>query len=464
MMVERVEILVIGGGPGGLNAALAAAQAGAQVTLVDAYPQLGGQYYRQPPDRLLCQSTSHQRQGQELIRRILQAGVQNLNGTTVSSLDPDRLLLCSDAHSAFLLQARAVIIASGAYELPVPFPGWTLPGVLMTGGIQTLLYQHVLPGTRVLLAGTGPLQLVVAKKLLEAGTQVAAVLEGNRLGANVFPHILALWGQSERTIEGAHSLQVLLARGVPYRMGWGLLEARGVDSVTGALIARLDRDWRPVKGTEQEIACDTIGISFGLTPFNALSKLAGAQQVWRPDLGGEIPVRDEYFETSIPGIFAVGDGAGIGGFRMSLLEGRVAGLRAAAQLGYGKDAASTAIQHLHRHINRESRFQRLYSMLFTPGPGVFELAQEDTLVCRCEGVTYGRLCEFIRDGSRSPQEIKNGLRTCMGECQGRMCGQMVLHTLSRLSGKTIAELGLFSARPPVFPLSIRTFAALEVEE
>lgn len=463
-MVEQVEILVIGGGPGGLSAAQAAAKAGAQVTLVDAYTQLGGQYYRQPPDRLLGQSTSHQRQGQELIRRIRQAGVHILSGTTVSSLDPDRLLLCSDAHSAFLLQARAVIIASGAYERPAPFPGWTLPGVLMTGGIQTLLYQHVLPGSRVLLAGTGPLQLVVAKKLLEAGVQVAAVLEGNRLVKSAVPHALALWDQSERIIEGAQSLQALLVRGVPYRTGWGLLEAQGVDSVTGALIARLDRDWRPLKGTEQEIACDTIGISFGLTPFNSLSKLAGAQQAWRPDLGGEIPIRNEYFETSVPGIYAVGDGAGIGGFRMSLLEGQLAGLRAAAQLGYGKDAASTAIQHVHRRINRESRFRRLYSTLFTPGPGVFELAQDDTLVCRCEGVTYGRLREFIRDGSRSPQEIKNGLRTCMGECQGRMCSQMVLHTLSRLSGKTVDELGLFSARPPVFPLSIGTFASLEVEE
>jgi NADPH-dependent 2,4-dienoyl-CoA reductase/sulfur reductase-like enzyme len=464
MMVEQVELLVIGGGPGGLSAALAAAPLGASVTLVDAYTHPGGQYYRQLPGRLVSQSTSHQRQGQALISKVHEAGVRLLSGTTVSSLSPDRTLLCSDAHSAFLLRASAVIIASGAYERPVPFPGWTLPGVLMTGGIQTLLYQHVLPGSRVLLAGTGPLQLVVAKKLLDAGAEVAAVLEGSRLPGKALPHAAALWGQWERMLEGAQSLGVLLAHGVPYRSGWGILAARGEHAVTGALIARLDRDWRPIKGSEQEIACDTIGISFGLTPFNTLSKLAGAQQAWRPDLGGEIPIRDEYFETSLPGIYAVGDGAGIGGFRLSELEGQLAGLRAAAQLGYGKDAAETAIQQVRLRIKRERRFQHLYSTSFTPGTGVFELAQDDTLVCRCEGITYGRLREFIQHGSRSTQEVKNGLRTCMGECQGRMCHQAVLHILSRLSGKTIDELGLFSARPPVFPLSIGNLATLEVEE
>lgn len=464
MMVEQVELLVIGGGPAGLSASLAAVQSGAQVTLVDAYPQPGGQYYRQPPDRLVSQSTPHQRQGQALIRRVHQAGVRLLSGTAVSSLSPDRTLLCSDAHSAFLMQARAVIIASGAFERPVSFPGWTLPGVLMTGGIQTLLYQHVLPGSRVLLAGTGPLQLVVAKKLLEAGVEVAAVLEGSRLLRNAVPHAAAVWGQSERLVEGAQSLLSMIAHAVPYRLGWGILEARGANSVTGAVIARLDRDWRPIQGTEQDIACDTIGVSFGLTPFNTLSKLAGAQQSWRPDQGGETPVRNADFETSIPGIYAVGDGAGIGGFRMSVLEGQLAGLRAAALLRYGKDRTESAIRQVRLRINRESRFQRMYSALFTPGPGVFELAKDDTLVCRCEGVTYSRLREFIQQGSQSVQEIKNGLRIGMGECQGRMCSHMVLHTLSRLSGKTIAEVGLFSARPPVFPLSVAALASLEIDE
>lgn len=462
--MEESEIIVIGGGPGGLSAALAAACAGAQVTLMDAYAHPGGQYYHQAPERLKEYSNAHQRRGQEMISKVKAAGVSIVSDTLVSSISSDKTLVCNSPQIAYLRKAKKIIIATGAYEQPLPFPGWTLPGVLMTGGIQTLLHQHVLPGKRVLLTGTGPLQLVVAKNLIQSGAEVVAVLEGNQLIKKAGLRAAAMWGQWERIAEGSQSIFTLMTHGVPYRLGWGIVKAHGTNEVKGATIARLDQDWYPVKGTEREVVCDTIGTAYGFIPFNSLSKIAGAQQDWSPELGGEVPIRNEYFETTIPGIYAVGDGAGIGGFRMSEMEGKLAGVWAAKQLGHEKQPADATISHLRSRIRRENRFQRLYADLFNPGPGAFEMVEDDTIVCRCENITYARLRESILAGDLTPQEIKNDIRTSMGRCQGRVCSYMVLHTLARMSGKTVGEIGMFGVRPPVFPLSISLLASLNVEE
>jgi thioredoxin reductase len=463
-MLEQHEVVVVGGGPGGLSAALAAATAGARVTLIDAYSQQGGQYYRQPPPRMLEQSNAHQREGQHLIQRVREAGVRIIPDTLVASASAERKLMCVGPNGSYLAQARALIIAAGAYERPVAFPGWTLPGVLLTGGVQALLYQHVLPGKRVLLAGTGPLQLVVAKKLLDAGASVVAVLEGAYMLEKAILRATAMWGQWERMLEGAKGIQTMLAHGTPYRMGWGLVRAHGTTQVTGATIARLDRNWRVIPGTQREVECDTIGMGYGFVPFNALSRTSGAQQVWRPDLGGEVPVRTLYFETTVEKIYAVGDGAGIDGVHMSEMEGEIAGLHAAAMLGHGKDSLEAKIEPVRRRIHAEARFQRLYSHLFTPGPGVYELAEDDTLVCRCEGVTYGKLREMARDTDGVAQEIKNGARVSMGECQGRMCGHMAMNALAGLTGKSVPEVGAFPQRPPIFPLPVSALAGLAEEE
>ncbi len=463
-MSAELEIVVVGGGPGGLSAALAAARAGAQVTLFDAYSQQGGQYYRQPPERMLDQSNAHQKEGRRLIDRTRAAGVQIVTDTLVASADSNRRLLCVGPQGSSLVHAKKVIIAAGAYERPVAFPGWTLPGVLLTGGVQAMLYQHVLPGKRVLLAGTGPLQLVVAKKLLDAGAHVVAVLEGARLLEKAILRATAMWGQWERMIEGGKGIATMLAHGTPYRMGWGIVRAHGEKEVTGATIARLDRNWRPIRGSERDVECDTIGIGFGFVPFNALSRTSGARQAWRPDLGGEVPVRTLYFETSIEGMYAVGDGAGIGGVHMSEMEGEIAGLHAAALLGHGKAQAEAEIARVRARIRAEARFQRLYSDLFTPGPGAYELAEDDTLVCRCEGVTWGKLRAMAQSTDGVAQEIKNGVRVSMGECQGRMCGHMVMNALSGLTGKPVEDVGQFVQRPPVFPLPVRALADLETDE
>ncbi|MCL4559517.1 MAG: NAD(P)/FAD-dependent oxidoreductase [Chloroflexi bacterium] len=468
-MHQQAELVVVGGGPGGLEAALSAASLGVQVSLLDAGRRPGGQYFYQPPSCIAPYATRRQRKGAKLWDQVRQAGVRIQSETLVWDLvtsGSEKKLYCYDPQGSFVLKARAVILATGAYERPAAFPGWTLPGVLLTGGAQTLLYQGVLPGKKVLLVGTGPLQLVVAKKLLDAGAQVVAVLEGcstSKLVSKGLSQIGALWGQWERLAEGAGSLATLVRRGVPYRAGWGILAAHGTREVEGATIAKLDSDWRLIPGSEQEVACDTVCIGYGLIPFNTLSKLAGAEQAWRQELGGEVPVRSETLETSVASVYAVGDGAEIGGAHLSRLEGRMAGLVVAARLEHGKDVVQETMAKLIPALRHERRFQRLYEELFTPGPGIYTLAQEDTLICRCEGVTKEKLSRAVENGVGTFVEAKDATRCGMGECQGRMCGHQVAQFIARSTGKTVDEVGLFHARPPVFPLPIGTLAQVEEE-
>jgi NADPH-dependent 2,4-dienoyl-CoA reductase/sulfur reductase-like enzyme len=455
-MAEQVEISVVGAGPGGLTAALAAAEAGAQVTLIDAYQRPGGQYFRQGAAELRIRDSSrHQREGQALWQRVEEAGVRFLPETVVWGAFETNLLALHGPPAPAVLQAQAIILATGACDRPVAFPGWTLPGVMTAGAAQALLkHQRILPGKRILLAGTGPLQVVLAAELARAGAEVVVVLEGSRLFARGLSHVGALWGQWQRLAEGLSSRLTLIRHGVPARLGWGIVAANGTNQVESATIARLDHHWRPIPGSEETLTCDSLCLGYGFIPCNTLSRLLGAEQEWRPDLGGEVPVRDRHMETSVPGVYAVGDGAGVGGGPLAQVEGEIAGIAAAARTGHGAVGAEKAIRRLDPMLVRERRFQRMYATLFTPGPGLYEWSRDDTILCRCEEVTQADVRRAVALGADSANEVKAITRCGMGDCQGRMCGQLVAHCIARETGRPVAEAGLFPPRPPIFPVPI----------
>ncbi len=453
-MEKRVEVAVVGAGPGGLGAALSAARAGAHVTLIDGALRPGGQYFRQAAAEFRVRGPSHhQQEGQALWEKVVAAGVRFLPEAVVWGAFEGNLLALHGPQTPSALQAQAIILATGTYDRPVAFPGWTLPGVMTAGAAQVLLkHQRILPGKRILLAGTGPLQVVLAAELVRGGAEVVAVLEGARLFRESLRHLGALWGQWQRLAEGLSSRLTLSQRGVPFRPGWGIVEAHGGDRVEAVTVARLDRDWRPVAGSEERLPCDTLCLGYGFIPANTLSRLLGARQEWRPDLGGEIPVRDSQMQTSVLGVFAVGDGAGVGGGPLALVEGEIAGIAAAARTGHGTEGAERAIQRLSPLLERERRFQRLYAALFTPGPGLYEWSRDDTVLCRCEEVTQADVRRAVSLGADSADEVKAITRCGMGDCQGRMCGHLVAHCLSRESGRPVAEVGRFRPRPPILPV------------
>ena len=456
------EIIVVGAGPAGLSAALAAAEAGAQVTVIDAYHQPGGQYFRQPnPGIQLEQPESHQREGYALWQKAAAAGVKFLLQTTVwGAFEGKTLTVYHEAtKQTSEIQAKAIILATGTYERIAAFPGWTLPGVMTTGAAQTLLKeQGILPGQRIVLAGTGPLQLITAAALLKAGATVAAVLEGNALTGKIMRYfwqsLRVLPGQRNRLSEGWQSWRALRKANVPYLTGWGVIAADGKDSVTGARIAKLDNNWRPVSGSERRLSCDTLCINYGFTPAAELSHLLGLRFQWRPEQGGFAPLRDAQMQSSVPGVFVVGDGAGVGGAALAMLEGQIAGQSAAMQTQGRKANLWQQIELLRPALHREQRFQQLYGRLFTPGPGLDELAAPDTLICRCEGVTKGQITQAIQDGADTLYAVKGRTRCGMGNCQGRVCGLLAATIVAQETGKSPEEVGQFRARAPLFPLPL----------
>jgi NADPH-dependent 2,4-dienoyl-CoA reductase/sulfur reductase-like enzyme len=455
-MTEQVEVAVVGAGPAGLSAALAAAQAGAQVTLIDGYGRPGGQYFRQAAAELRVNCPMrHQREGQALWEKVSTAGVRYLQETVVWGAFEGNLLGLHGPQGPAYLQAHAIILATGAYDRPVAFPGWTLPGVMTAGAAQALLkQQRILPGKRILLAGTGPLQLVLAAELVCAGADVVAVLEGARLFAKAVRHAGALWGQWQRLAEGLSSRLTLLRKGVPFRLGWGIIAAHGTDQVESVTITRLDSQWRHIQGSEETLACDTLCLGYGFIPSNTLSRLLGSKQEWRPELGGEVPQRDRHMQTSVPGIYAVGDGAGVGGGPLAMLEGQIAGIAAAAQTGHRMGEVERTIQRLAPALGRERRFQQMYAALFTPGAGLYEWSRDDTILCRCEEITQAEVRRAISLGGDSSNEVKAVIRCGMGDCQGRMCSHLVAHFIARETDRPVTEVGLFRPRPPVFPVPV----------
>jgi NADPH-dependent 2,4-dienoyl-CoA reductase/sulfur reductase-like enzyme len=480
-MTAYYPVAVVGAGPAGLEAAIIAAEAGAEVVLVDGFLRPGGQYFKQTAAGKAVDPVSepeHHLEAERMFQRLSAAGVRLLTNTMVWGAFPAEagqgwLLTMHGPDAPSRLQAEVLILATGAFDRPVPFPGWTLPGVVTAGAVQTLLKnQRVLPGRRFLLSGTGPLQLAVAAHLIQAGAEVLEVLEGAQLSLwKGLKHIPALWGQGSRIREGWSYLRSLRTAGVPYRTGWSVVEARGENELETVVIARLDRGWRPVPGTRQTIAADTLVLGYGFLAATQLTRLLNCEQQFDLALGGWLPRRDELMQTTQQGVFAVGDGAGIGGAPLAQIEGRIAGIAAAGQVGkLAEKAVQEGVARQASQLARERRFARLLADFFTPAPDFYKLANKNTIICRCEEVRLGQIREAVGIGARSVNEVKGLTRCGMGNCQGRVCADLLARAIAAElnTGDDYAthleKAGAFTARPPIHPLPLTILAEAAVDQ
>jgi thioredoxin reductase len=464
---RRVDLAIIGAGPAGLSAALEAKAVGVEVLVIDENDQPGGQIFRQPPRSFRIGDRSKLgrdfERGRKLLDAAASADIRIENNTTVWNIAPGHLACCSGDQS-WEVHSDAVLIATGAYDRPVPLPGWTLPGVFTSGGIQTLLKsQRVLAGRRVLLTGTGPLNLVLANQLAAAGGTVVAVLELANPGlTELVPMLLGPWPLLS---DGIGYVAQLIRRKIPLMRGWTLLEARGTDQVSSAVIGKVDHDWRLIKGTEQTLEVDTICLGYGLVPSTELSRLIGCKQRYDRRLGGWIPEHDLFQETSIPKVFVAGDGSGVAGSLVAMEEGRVSGLRAAMRLKKINEAEfnEKAAPSLRR-LRRLGQFRAILDGLSAPRPGLFERMTDDTLICRCEEVSLGDCRNAVKEGAVSLMELKPRLRAGMGMCQARICGPTLVEVLGGLTGQAPELIQPFSPRPPVKPIPLAALLDGEAAE
>lgn len=317
------EIAVVGAGPAGLSAAIECARAGAKVTLIDENAKPGGQLFKQI--HKFFGSREHKagirgiKIGEQLLREAQELNIDVwLNAEVCGIYNGTDLWVVLNHSESRLVRAKAIIIATGATENAVSFDGWSLPGVMGAGAAQTMINLHrVLPGRRVLMIGSGNVGVIVSYQLLQAGAEVAAIVEAApRLGGY-----------------GVHTAKVRRA-GVPFFTGHTVKEARGSDHVESAVIVQLDENWKPIAGTEKEFAVDTICVAAGLTPLIELAMGAGCKSCFIPALGGHIPVHDDKMRTSIETIYIAGDIAGVEEASTAMEEGRLAGIHAAAALGH----------------------------------------------------------------------------------------------------------------------------------
>ncbi|MFJ2863602.1 NAD(P)/FAD-dependent oxidoreductase [Kitasatospora sp. NPDC087314] len=427
---SRYDLAVVGAGPAGLAAAVTAADLGLRCVLLDAGRDTGGQYYRHPapglgaarPDRLhhgwsvytglADRLAAHERAGRVRFRGGHQ--VWALERTTDGFAV--HVTLGPEAADRTTVPARSVLLATGAYERQLPFPGWTLPGVVTAGGAQAMLKAGlVLPGRRIVVAGSGPLLLAAASSLVTAGAEVPAVVEAtDYLGYARRPGVLA--AVPAKLVEGAGHGGALLRHGVRLRPRSAVVEAHGTERVTAVTVARLDAEWRPVPGTERRIDCDAVAVGHGLLPQIDLATELGAATRTAPD--GAVGLRvDARLRTTVPGLWSAGETNGVGGADLAIVEGELAAHAVADRVP--KPA-------LLRRRTRLRKFAELMAAAHRPGPGWTGWLRPDTDVCRCEEVPVARIREAVDElGAGDPRTVKLLTRAGMGWCQGRMCGPAV---------------------------------------
>jgi thioredoxin reductase len=454
------DILVVGAGPAGQHAVLAARAAGARVTLVDERGSLGGQYFKPlaKAHRHVAPPDAQARAGLALAARLRDSGAEILSGAAVwGAFAPDEFALCPAGGGTRFLAPRRVILATGAHERALPFPGWTLPGVMTTGAGQTLARAwRVAPGRRVLIAGNGPLNLQLAVELLDAGIAVVALAESAPPPRDAAALLALARTAPDLLARGLRDRLRLLRARVPVLHRRVVLRAEGEDALARVTLARLDADGSPIPGSEQAFDADALCCGYGFQPQNELARALGCAQDWDAARRMLVTRRDACGRTSLPGVFVVGDGAGLGGARVAAAEGHIAGAAAAADLGGAPDAA--ALARAERDVVRARRFQdALWRLYRAPDPG-WRLASPDTVICRCEGVTRSSL-EAAVAAAADPGAAKRATRCGMGRCQGRYCAPLLADMIAQAQGAAPSEEAFCAPRAPAKPVALRDIAS-----
>lgn len=409
MSESRRDLLVVGAGPAGLAAAYHAAKNGLRVTLVDDNPAAGGQIWRGEQQK---PASPNSRTWFEKVRSV---DLQFIEGARVFQQPRPGMLLAETRREVRELRYDTLILATGARERFLPFPGWTLPNVMGAGGLQALVKTGLpIEGKRVVVVGTGPLLLAVASYLRGRGAEVLLIAE-QASPARVARFGLGLVGKTAQALSLKRQLS-----GVRYLTNCWPLAAHGQDKLETVTLFRRGKRW--------QVACDYLACGFHLVPNVELAELLGCTVEH-----GAVRV-DEFQQTTVPNVYGAGENTGIGGLELSLVEGEIAGLAVAGQLDEARQ--------LFPRRAKQLAFAELLNRTFALRDELKALVQPETIVCRCEDVTFERLRAHT-----SWRAAKLQTRCGMGPCQGRVCGGAV---------EFLFGWRAESVRPPVLPVRVES--------
>jgi NADPH-dependent 2,4-dienoyl-CoA reductase/sulfur reductase-like enzyme len=461
---ERHDLAVIGGGPAGMAAAITAARLGLDTILLDEQPAPGGQIYRNIEQLMqhggLEFLGEEYRRGAALAQEFRASGAVYRPDSTIWQTSPDGRIGLTGPDGARMIHADRILLATGAMERPVAVPGWTMPGVMGLGAAQTLMKTSgIVPDTPVVIAGSGPLIYLVATQLVRAGCTVAALLvttPGNRITAALKELPRALLAGRD-LLKGLAWMNEVRRLGIPTSNGVAHLRIEGKE--------RAEAVSYEVDGARRRIATKLVLLHEGVIPNVQLSLSTRCRHLWDETQACWRPETDPWGATSEDRIAVAGDGAGILGARAAESLGRIAALDAAFRLGrIGEAGRDLQAKPERAELARHSRIRPLLDRLFQPVPESLAPTDPDVIVCRCEEVTVGALCEAVRLGGQDPNRAKVFTRCGMGPCQGRMCGPTVSAVIARETGHSISDVGTYRIRIPVRPIPLSVLADLVGEE
>jgi thioredoxin reductase/bacterioferritin-associated ferredoxin len=455
--MKSVDVAVLGAGPAGANAAIAARAFGLDVAVIDEAHRAGGQVYRAPnfqPVARDLQDNPDLRTGEALRQKLDESGASLMFGHRLWFASQSLSLSTVSKAGPQWIQARSLIIATGTTERVIPVPGVTLPGVIGLAAATILLKAHAtVPGGPVVVAGAGPLLYAVAAGIHRAGGHVAAVVDLLR-PVEWAIQLPILASRPDLLGRGFGWLGALKRAGIPIFFGHAVTEIHGDRQTVGATISPVDRTWKP-SGRTRQIDASCVAIGHGLTPASETARLVGVPHSFRPERGGFVPEMTSGVSTELPGVYIAGDCAGVSGAAAAVHAGTLAGLTAARDLGA---LAAGQFDSEAAPVKTRLRWARTFgdtiSRLMTLRPGLAQSISQETVVCRCEEVTRSQIERAAMDGTREINQLKSTTRCGMGPCQGRMCGDASRELLAEAGNKSRSDVGVWTARAPLRPLTV----------
>jgi len=460
-MSTAFDFLIVGAGPAGLAAAATASALGIRTAVVDEQPAPGGQIYRgiesvaaKRPAHLVVLGPDYAA-GLDLVKQFRAGKAEYLPDTSVWQIDGERNVFIRANGRTARIAAKQILIAAGAMERPVPIPGWTLPGVMTCGAAQTLLKSTgAVPDGRFVLAGSGPLLLLLAAQLVRLGIKPAAILETR---PNYFPalrHLPGFLKSPSYLQKGMSLLAELRNAGVAIKSAANL-RIGGDDRVR-----EIQYDWH---GKTQREAVDLVLLHQGIVPNANLAWSLRCENQWDDLQRCFRPRLDEWGNTSVAGVQIAGDNGGIVGAQASAYSGQFAALGAACALGKISAAERDRLATpLRKRLNAHLRARPFLDALYRPAQETVAPRESETIVCRCEEISAGEIRRIVTEQQcPGPNQMKSFTRCGMGPCQGRLCGLTVVELIAESRGVPVSEVGYYRIRSPIRPVTVGELARLE---
>ncbi|NDW06945.1 NAD(P)/FAD-dependent oxidoreductase [Jiella pacifica] len=454
--MNSYDVVVVGAGPAGMACATEASRAGLSTLVLDEQPRPGGQIYRDievsDPGRRALLGKDYG-EGARIAEAFRASKAEYRSGAVVWNIDSEKRIDYSAGGRSHSVQAKSLVVATGAIERPTPMPGWTLPGVTTVGAVQILLKTSGIVFEDLVLVGSGPLLWLAATQMIAAGAPPKAIVETvprsrYREAARHFAKALRGW---RYLAKGFAMMRAVKKAGVPVHSDAADIAIEGEIAVTAVTFTS--------GGTRQRIETAHVALHQGVVPNQQITRLMNCKHRFDDSQRAFLPVVDESFETSIPGVYVAGDGAGIGGAKSAEMRGRLVAMRIAEKVGNRAGEAAK----LRTELAKDAAVRPLLEALYAPAADVLAPA-DATMVCRCEEITAGQIREAVALGAPGPNQVKSFLRAGMGPCQGRMCGLAVSEIIAAAKGETPSTVDYYRIRPPLKPLLLSELAGLGAEE